>query len=159
MGRNVMAISNPSILVLNRLSVLNWPKPEMKLRKPRMMYFMLKMLKQAVINTRLFDRYAKAIQNSGLMSLKQCESHFFACMFSIKVEPPAEKYRPFHRWKDHTSPCQSTYTSLWLKHISKKKKSSTIRQSISCGSLEVIEKVSMVLYFHAFSFEGTAISW
>lgn len=111
-----LAAFKPAILLFHRPWVPSWPKPETTPRRPRTMSFMRRTLKPAAINTRLFDRSGKAIRSSALMNLKQCESCYFAYMFFIKLEPPAEKCRPF--WKEHTPPCQSIYTSLWLKLIS-----------------------------------------
>lgn len=83
----------------------------MKLRKHKMMFFMLRMLKQAVISTRLCDRFDKAIQSNVLMSLKQCESCYFAYMFFISWTTNREK-QAFADVMECFPPCQSTYTSL-----------------------------------------------
>lgn len=76
-----------------------------------MMFFMLRMLKQAVISTRLCDRFDKAIQSNVLMSLKQCESCYFAYMFFISWTTNREK-QAFADVMECIPPCQSTYTSL-----------------------------------------------
>lgn len=69
---------------------------------------MLRMLKQAVISTRLFDRSDKAIQSSVLMSLKQCESCYFAYLFLVKLNHQQRKKQAFADVMDCTPLCQST---------------------------------------------------
>lgn len=92
------------MLLFNRPWVPSWPKPGMKARKPRTTSSTPRMSKPAAINTRLSDRSDKAIQSSASMNLKQCESCYFAYMFFIKLEPPAEKHRPFPLMKGTPHP-------------------------------------------------------
>lgn len=119
----------------------------MKLRKHKMMFFMLRMLKQAVISTRLCDRFDKAIPSNVLMSLKQCESCYFAYMFFISWTTNREK-QAFADVMECIPPCQSTYTSLTVvakRHI--------------WGELFSIKAVWHHAWF-SFSFEpGTGEQW
>lgn len=105
----------------------------MKPRKHKMMSFMLRMLKQAAISTRLSGKSDKAIQSSVLMSLKQCESWYFAYMFLVKLNHQQRKKAGLCRFDGLHPTLPKHLIPGWLQWLEDKFRGSysTVRQSVN----------------------------
>lgn len=105
----------------------------MKPRKHKTMSFMLRMLKQAAISTRLSGKSDKAIQSSVLMSLKQCESWYFAYMFLVKLNHQQRKKAGLCRFDGLHPTLPKHLIPGWLQWLEDKFRGSysTVRQSVN----------------------------